>query len=308
MGEKDVFFQAHVLMGEAMRRESLTLVNLISPGTGHVLDPTTHAEQMRRIGELAARGTNRQPSELRFVTWTLKYNRCHWLEVLGLKQHYARAEIRARLHDDVMELDELLTFRGSRSTSQLAKPTELQMRGKHSLPESLTTELARSRCGSRRCSWRWRVASVVRLTGKRPGLQGPIDDAFCEPFLCVRGTGQAWNPAAGAYADAALERFAAEWHHYFRGELPVKPDTAVTEEDIRTRHLILFGDPGSNPWIAKALPQLPLTWTKDTLRLKGRDYATSSTFPPSLPPIRCRAMLSVSVLNSGPRSRSQVGS
>jgi hypothetical protein len=133
----------------------------------------------------------------------------------------------------------------------------------------------------------WRLAGrlgEVRLAGKRPGLQGPIDDAFCEPFLCVRGTGQAWNSAAGAYADAALERFAAEWHHYFRGELPVKPDTAVTEEDIRTRHLILFGDPGSNPWIAKALPQLPLTWTKETLRLKGRDYAASQHVPALIAP------------------------
>ena len=29
----------------------------------------------------------------------------------------------------------------------------------------------------------------INLTGKRSGLQGPIDDAFATPFLCVRGTG-----------------------------------------------------------------------------------------------------------------------
>lgn len=288
MGEKDVFFQAHVLMGEAMRREGLTLVNLISPGTGHVIDPTTHAEQMRRIGEFAARGMNRQPSELRFVSWTLKYNRCHWLEVLGLTQHYARAEIRARLHDNVMELDEPTNIsRFAIRTSQLAKPLRELRIAKQTvaLPVSLTTNspgVVVARDGNS-----WRLAGrlgEVRLTGKRPGLQGPIDDAFCEPFLCVRGTGQAWNTAAGAYADAALERFAAEWHHYFRGDLPVKPDTTVTDEDIRTRHLILFGDPGSNLWIAKALPQLPLTWTKDTLRLKGRDYAASQHVPALIAP------------------------
>ena len=55
MGEKDVFFQAHVLMGRAMEKEGLAMVNLISPGTGHVIDPATHREQMRRIGEYAAR-------------------------------------------------------------------------------------------------------------------------------------------------------------------------------------------------------------------------------------------------------------
>lgn len=105
MGEKDIFFQAHVIMGEAMQREGLTMTNLISPGTGHVIDPVTHAEQMRRIAEHVV-ATPRRPRELRFVTWTLKYNRCHWLEVLGLDRHYARAELSAKLVDGVVNLDE----------------------------------------------------------------------------------------------------------------------------------------------------------------------------------------------------------
>src|SRR5206468_5381386 len=95
MGEKDVFFGAHVLMGQAMAKEGLTMVNLISPGTGHVLDPVTHKERMRRIGEYAAKGMDRVPRHLRFVTWTLKYSRCHWLRILALGEHYARAEVEA---------------------------------------------------------------------------------------------------------------------------------------------------------------------------------------------------------------------
>ena len=100
MGDSDVFFQAHEIMGEAFAKEGLQLVNLISPGTGHVVDPITHAEQMRRIGAYAANGLNHAPRQLRFVTWTLKYNRCHWLELLTLKQHYDRAEIIASVADD----------------------------------------------------------------------------------------------------------------------------------------------------------------------------------------------------------------
>jgi len=105
IGEKDIFFQAHVIMGEAMRREGLEMVNLISPGTGHVIDPVTHAEQMRRIAEYAT-AAPRRPRELRFVTWTLKYKRCHWLEVLQLEQHYARAELSAKLTDGVLVVAE----------------------------------------------------------------------------------------------------------------------------------------------------------------------------------------------------------
>src|SRR2546422_10682259 len=36
MGEKDPFFQAHVIMNEAMKRERIGMVNIISPGTAHV--------------------------------------------------------------------------------------------------------------------------------------------------------------------------------------------------------------------------------------------------------------------------------
>ena len=37
---------------------------------------------------------------LRFVTWTLKYAECHWVRVLGLGEHYARAELDASVAED----------------------------------------------------------------------------------------------------------------------------------------------------------------------------------------------------------------
>ena len=121
-------------------------------------------------------------------------------------------------------------------------------------------------------------------TGKRPGVQGPIDDAFTSPFLCVRPTGTAWNAEANNYSIAALDRFAEEWRHYFRGECPVKNDRDVTAEDANTRNLILFGDPGSNAWIAKALPSLPLEWTKETLRFRGEEYSAKDHLPALIQP------------------------
>jgi hypothetical protein len=120
--------------------------------------------------------------------------------------------------------------------------------------------------------------------GKRPGLQGPIDDAFTSPFLCVRGTGQAWNQAVQTWSDACLKRFAYEWHRYFRGELPVKDDTAVTEDDLRCRNLILFGDPGSNRWIAAVLPKLPVRWTRDEVRLGQGHYPAADHAPVLIQP------------------------
>lgn len=288
MGEKDIFFQAHVIMGEAMKKEGLTMVNLISPGTGHVIDPVTHAEQMKRIGEYADKGLNHRPTELRFVTWTLKYSHCHWLHVLGLEKHYARAEIAARLQDDVVEIDEPINItRFAVLTGQLSRLPKLVRVGKTEfmLPPTITAK-SRGVVLARKDAV-WELAgelSTIPLSGKRPGITGPIDDAFTEPFLCVRGTGKPWNAAVQSYAESSLKRFAEEWHHYFRGELPVKDDTEVTADDIRTRNLILFGDPGSNSLIAKALPELPLKWTQETVTLAGQEHASADHVPALIAP------------------------
>ncbi|MCB1207418.1 MAG: prolyl oligopeptidase family serine peptidase, partial [Verrucomicrobiae bacterium] len=266
IGDKDVFFQSHVHMGEAFAREGIPFVNLISPGTGHVIDPKTHAEQMRRLGAFAAKGLDRDPSELRFVTWTLKYNRCHWLELLGLGKHYERAEFRASVsggHLEVTEVRNLTRF-------VIHRPVEgMRIEGNEVPlpPHQPGDPLVFARSGE---AWRCEgVHGKTASSGKRPGLQGPIDDAFAAPFLCVRGTGTPWNPKVQAWAEENLRSFEYEWARYLRGELPIKNDTEVTEADLRDRHLILFGDPGSNSWIAKALPKLSITWTREEVNLGG---------------------------------------
>src|SRR5678816_4168342 len=154
-----------------------------------------------RIKEYTDKGLNHQPSEIRFVTWTLKYSKCHWLQVLGLEKHYARAEISARLKDDAIEVDEPKNI--TRFSVLPLRPKlrigEIEIK----LPEGETARvISRTDKG-------WALSSEP-LAGKRPGLQGPIDDAFTERFLCVRGTGKPWNEATQKYADASLKRFAEE--------------------------------------------------------------------------------------------------
>ena len=287
MGEKDVFFQAHVIMGEAMQREGLTMVNLISPGTGHVIDPVTHAEQMRRIGEYAERGIDHVPRKLRFVTWTLKYSRCHWLEVQGLGEHYRRSEISARILDDgVIEIDEpqnvtrfavLPAALPEKNAQVRIAGTAIKLASEREEGKLAAPEIFERRAGK----WEWVSGSrgADESLAKRPGLTGPIDDAFTTRFLCVRGTGRPWNPRVQAYTEASLKRFAYEWHRYFRGELPVKDDTDVTADDVRTSNLILFGDPGSNSWIGKVLPKLPIRWTESELVVAGQTYPAAEHVP-----------------------------
>jgi hypothetical protein len=288
IGDKDPFWNySHVIMEEAMAKEGLKMVNLISPGTGHRIDPVTFAEQMRRINAYAAKGLDHAPRKIRFVTWTLKYNVCHWIELLALGGHYERAEIQATVAEDgSIDLAEPKNI-----TAFAIHPPMLQAPGGKvriggqdvALPQrSFTSPPAPSALAFELAAGKWKCVgprATLSLSGKRPGVQGPIDDAFTAPFLCVRGTGKPANPAIGAWADATLRRFSYEFARYMRGDVPVKIDTDVTEADIRGKNLILFGDPGSNAWIRKALPNLPITWTAEELTMGGEHYSAKDHAP-----------------------------
>lgn len=295
MGEKDVFFEAHVIMGQAMSREGLTMVNLISPGTGHVIDPQTHDEQMRRIGEYARSGLNRAPKTLRFVTWSLKYSRCHWLRLLKLERHYDRSEFVARLDEQgVLQIEEPLNIvRFAIDPPMLtAQQSRVKVGGQELAlpPRRNAADAPRPYLFARQGkSWSVELSPGVEhrdesAGGKRPGLQGPIDDAFTSPFICVRGTGTPWNATAVAAANASLQRFAFEWRRYFRGELHIKNDVDIDEQDLRTANLILFGDPGNNRWIRESLAHLPIEWDQQTLRVAGKTYSSADHLPALIVP------------------------
>ena len=79
----------------------------------------------------------------------------------------------------------------------------------------------------------------------------PIDDAFLKPLLIVKPTGSPWNAAANRQALRILEVFHRQSQPAFRRHLRIKDDKDVTPTDFEIYHVVLFGDPGSNFWIAK---------------------------------------------------------
>ncbi len=100
---------------------------------------------------------------------------------------------------------------------------------------------------------RWRVARPLHEAGlhKTHALQGPIDDAFLDPFILVRPTGQPWNEAVNKQALLTLARFDHLYAKWFRAHPRIVDDKDLTAGDIAQYGLVLFGDPGSNRWIAK---------------------------------------------------------
>ena len=121
------------------------------------------------------------------------------------------------------------------------------------------------------------------------GLQGPIEDAFTEGFLAVRGTGQPWNDAVQSYTGQRFDSFRSEFAKWMRGDIRVKDDRSVTASDIANYNLVLFGDPGSNAMIAKVLGGLPIQWSKSDItvgaeKFPAADHALVLIYPNPLNP------------------------
>lgn len=289
-GEKDPQLQASLNMKEYAAKEGLDLKVIIGPGVEHRYHPDSFAEIMRLV---QAPVRDPQPKEIRFVTYTLKYNRCAWLTVDALEHHYERAQVDGKVD-------------GSRVELTTRNVTALSLDG---LPASVTSAVVDGRAvrlnpGAaahlQKNAGGWGPAARQgRLAGpvKRHNLQGPIDDAFMERFLVVRPTGTAWHPATTDYAASQIARFQEDWRFGFRGELPVKDDSQVTEADWKDANLVLFGDPASNRLIARILKSLPLQWTARELVVNGKRYGAEAlpvlVFPNPLNPQR------YVVLNSG---------
>jgi hypothetical protein len=72
-------------------------------------------------------------------------------------------------------------------------------------------------------------------------------------------------------------RFINAWDQYFRGQINFAP---ATEDTLRKKQtLLLFGDPKSNPLIAKILKDLPITWTESQLTMAGKQFHPKTDIP-----------------------------
>ncbi|MBM3861675.1 MAG: hypothetical protein FJ395_18790 [Verrucomicrobia bacterium] len=235
--------------------KDLRVLFLIGPNTGHKFHPDSKQRSEQFIQSMLPR---KMPSHTRFVTYTTKYNRCFGVEVLALEKHYERAEVEVRRGPNGNVLDVKV-----KNVARLAiDGREVRTPGQPVAPAALR---------------------------KIHGLQGPIDDAFMESFLCVQPSGA---------PDARLELFRREFAKWMRGDMRVKDDKAVTAEDVANHHLILFGDPSNNLLIAHIAGRLPIQWTKDAIvvgaqKFSAAEHTLAMIYPNPLNPRR------YVVLNSG---------
>ncbi len=115
---------------------------------------------------------------------------------------------------------------------------------------------------------RWHASGTVPWTGKRPGLHGPLKEAFFRPFVFVYGT--QGTPEETMAARAVAVGFANVWWWRGNGFVRVLADTDVEPELAKAHNLILFGHRGSNALLAQA--ELPIRVEPGRIRVGERTY------------------------------------
>ena len=304
-GELDTQKQAADVMQTAMKNVGLDLLHIVGPDTRHSIHPDSLKEIEERMASLARAGRDRNPKTIKFATYTLKYHKMHWLSLDGLDEHWKLAKVLAQVQPNNQisikcENVRALTIdmpSGSRLLD-VRQEVAVNINGttvrcpRPKSDRSFRVRLYRSRRGN---TWRlgsqryWQMAfnpdgakvdrtfgDKMRILRKHHDLQGPIDDAFMDSFVIVQPSSRAANRAVSRWTRSELKHAVKHWRQQFRGDARVKFPHELSWSDIATSNLILFGDPSSNPVIAKIADKLPIKWTARSITVGSRTYDAST--------------------------------
>lgn len=304
-GDQDGQKQAADAMETAMAKQGITLTRVTGPQTGHRYHPQSKLEIDAKLNAIAATGRDPYPWQVKFTTFTLAYNRMKWLAVDALDQHWERAQIEATIDSPAsVKISTTntaaltLDFGPGGAPLTLATPATIRIDNQQlTVPPPASDRSWRVHLRKLNNKWTQMTTPTEPGLHKIPGLQGPIDHAFMDSFVIVKPSGQPLHAATAAWAASEQTRAIAEWRKQFRGAPQVRTDNDITDADIASSNLILWGDPGSNKILARIAAQLPVKWTADGIELGNRKYPANHApiliYPNPLNPAR------YVVINSG---------
>ncbi|MCC9603210.1 prolyl oligopeptidase family serine peptidase [Stieleria sp. JC731] len=277
-GEIDKQKQAADVMQSALREHHIDLVHIIGPDTAHKIHEDSKVEIEKRMDQLANLVSRETPDEIDFTTYTLRYNRMHWLKLTGLVQHWAKAHVEAKLVNEAQ-----VEIQSENVTALTLDFGPAQWQGDYPCRPAIAIDgqtIEGPAIKSDR-SWnvklvnqngKWSIGQPDRAIRKKPGIQGPIDDAFMDAFIFVLPTRTSSDKAFHQWAEQEAKHAMNHWRKHFRGDIRVVKDIDVTKEMIASKNLIAFGDSESNTLLARLADALPVRWTADQIQLGSQSF------------------------------------
>jgi len=273
-GDEDPARWQGLKMVAAAKARGFEIPELVGPKTGHKYHPETKKQLDALIDAAAEKGRPKAPVTVSLSTPTLKYNKIDWVTVHGLTEHWVVSEVEAT------------KVGPAKFTVKTKGVTEFSLGVLEVWPTEGSPEVTvdgkvfKGVTRFEKVDGNWVDPRTLKRTDpglqKRHDLQGPIDDAFMGAFVFVRPTGKSSRPQVDAWAKSEMELAVRKWKVNFRGEVTVVDDTAVTDDLMKARHVVLWGDAESNQVIARLADRLPVKWAggKVTIGPVSRDAAT----------------------------------
>ena len=270
-GENDNQKQAADVMEAAYKKAGMKLLHLIGPKTKHSIHPDSAKETEAQLIKAAAAVPSREvPNHLEYTTYSQIYAYGGWVTLHELQEQWEQASVTLD-HEDGRNLR--VTTKNVTALS-LNVPKLLNRSGlPHVLIDGQKVPLPQVAFDPFRVTLvdgQWKPAEPqepykTRVDRKSPETCGPIDHAFMSSFIFVKPTGKCAHPAVQKWVDAEMQRAITQWRRQFRGDARVKLDSEVTDADILSSNLVLWGDAQANSLIAKLAGKLPIKWTESEI-------------------------------------------
>lgn len=282
-GSEDKQKQAADIMAEYMVKEGMDLMHVIGEGMGHKYDETSLETINQTVDNWTQHGKPQFPDRINFVTYTLRYNKMHWLTIDALEEHWKEARVNAEITGPssiAIETQNIMALTIELPVKNHSfDPVTTVFVNIDSQKLELSTKapsISIAKAGNR-----WESTSKTHSSklSKRHGLQGPIDDAFMDSFIFVLPSSDEANRSLSNWVAAEAEDARVQWWRQFRGQAKVKRDIELTPQDIKNNHLVLWGDPASNQFLKRIQKSLPIEWENETFSIHGKVYDGATHVP-----------------------------
>lgn len=302
-GELDKQKQAADVMSKALAELDVDLVHVIGPDTAHKIHEESKIQIESLMNRLASSSPRLSPRRIDFTTVSLRYHRMHWIDVQGLMEHWSPATVSAVTDHEKIDVKTnnvnrlRFEFQSGQWIGKARGPITVEIDGKVLVGPNIKSD--------RSWTWEleridgvWKAAETAESLRKRPGLQGPIDDAFMDSFLFVLPSGDSQDPILQNWINSESLHAMLHWRKHFRGDIRQKLDREVTDEDIAADNLIIFGDSDSNELIRRLAADLPVRWQTDSIKIGQHSVPRTGHAPVLIYPNPLNPKRYV-VLNSG---------
>jgi len=280
-GEVDKQRQAAELMVQAADAASVEMMHVIGAGMGHKIDEVSAAKIEDQIQAWSKEASTGYRPKLDFVTYTLRYHQVDWLSVEGMKEHWTRATVKAELTAPAtIRLTTENVTRLRLDFTRLGWPlatgeVRIEIDGEI-FAGPMAIEKQPLQIALIQDEGQWFELEVEdeldNALRKRPGLQGPIDDALTAPFLFVLPSRPCRHGAVERFVQSESKHARDRWQRIMRGDDRVVIDTDLTAEQIASYNLVCFGDFTGNRFLASIARDLPLQWKDDQITVGDRRF------------------------------------